>query len=377
MKFSFLVPYRNRDMQRVERCLRSLQTQNFRDFEIVFVDYGSDAPEKTQVEALCKQFDKVRYIYLATQGWLWSRSAALNECFRQARGEYVAIVDIDIIFPPNFLDYYQKHCTIDKVYQYQCYYTPENFDYTQIDFRKEYPFEVSEIAGAGGLMVLSLEMVRKVGGFDEYFCVWGMEDIDFKIRLRSQGAATVPTDFQEIKTFHQWHPSAKKTYLTASSWLTNVEFYHRARTEMIVPYLSQKALEKTADAGVFMNGQGSAKEFQFVFPVIKSFNLFAKNFFSLPAGEAIKVVQTFDAIKVERASKVGKFANWVNKNVLEKARLSYRLTEVLTFESEYVQFDTVRDFLFYFLVENKELIADYHFSSHEENQLTCIIVKRG
>ena len=376
MKFSFLVPYRNRDLVRVERCLRSIQHQELTDFEIVFVDYGSDEPMKSQIQHLCGQFPTLHYVYLNTQGWFWSRAAALNEAFRHAKGKYAIVVDIDIMFPPHFLDYYHQHITPTTAYQYQCYYVTEEFkDYENINYTAQHPYKVSEIAGAGGLLVLPIAAVRAIGGFDEYFCVWGMEDIDFKIRLRNSGIQLLPTDFSQVKTFHQWHERLFATPLTASTWQTNVQTYQRTRTQTKVPYLEQAAKVRTADVTPFVNQQKQSATFRFEFPIIKSFTLFSQYFFSLPAGEALSVNQTFEAVSALQTSRLGGIVRGLN-NALARFGVSYRITELLTFESELIRFETVRDFLFYFIIENKDFIADYHISTDSPEHLRCFIVKK-
>ena len=63
-KFSFIVPYRNRDTKIAKRCLLSLQTQKvITDYEVIFIDYGSDKVISNALESFCNDLDKINYVF--------------------------------------------------------------------------------------------------------------------------------------------------------------------------------------------------------------------------------------------------------------------------------------------------------------------------
>src|SRR5688572_10716527 len=101
---SIVFGFRDRDVQRVERCLASLAQQTFTDFEVLFVDYGSQRQTAQAVQKVVEQHTFARYIYTETRGYPWNRSHALNIGGKQAQGEYLLTNDVDMMFLPNFLE---------------------------------------------------------------------------------------------------------------------------------------------------------------------------------------------------------------------------------------------------------------------------------
>ena len=77
-EISIVFGYRNRDIARVKRCMDSLKNQTFSDFEVIFIDYGSDESFVRQVRPLIGRYAFAHYYYLYTAGYPWNRSHALN-----------------------------------------------------------------------------------------------------------------------------------------------------------------------------------------------------------------------------------------------------------------------------------------------------------
>jgi glycosyltransferase involved in cell wall biosynthesis len=95
---SFLFAYRNRDSKRVLLSLKSLALQEHENFEVVFVDYGSDDDKASAVKKLVESFAFSSYYYIAHPGLLWNKSKALNYAASKAKGDYVFVADVDICF---------------------------------------------------------------------------------------------------------------------------------------------------------------------------------------------------------------------------------------------------------------------------------------
>ena len=102
-KLSIVVTYRNRNVDRVRRFLQSLDRQTYRDFELIFVDYGSDEKYANVVAEMTNQYDWCRYIYNDTRGMLWNKSHAINSGVRQTSGEYFLSTDIDLVYTRDVL----------------------------------------------------------------------------------------------------------------------------------------------------------------------------------------------------------------------------------------------------------------------------------
>ena len=108
MKYSFIVAYKNRDEKRVKLFLESVQNQSITDFELLFINQGSDAVVNIWVEKLVAEYDFITYYHTRSEGFLWNKSNALNIGIKAAKGEYIIVADIDLIFLPDYLDNISK-----------------------------------------------------------------------------------------------------------------------------------------------------------------------------------------------------------------------------------------------------------------------------
>lgn len=381
MFLSFIIPYRNRETERVIRCLQSLQNQKTdSEFEIVLADYGSDEAEQKAIETICRNLG-VTYIYYNSRRQFWSRAHAVNIGITAASGQYLVIVDIDLIYPPHFAAAMLQKIDEQSFVQYQCYYLPpEVSDYERLDFDKSYPYPVNSISESGGLIAVPRHAMYEIGGFDEYFKVWGVEDMDLKKRLRKIGLTRKVLSIEEAPTFHQWHPPASTEELMPVLWLKAMEKYEKRKTEVKVPYLNHplQKLQRPALAvfeqpdAALANG---AVAFTFEYPTLQSYIDFAKTFYALPSGAMLIVRQTFEPIQASPNAKLAGLFRLANR-LLERLSVSYRVTEYFTFETELVKFINARDFLFYFIADNQESIADYAFETAFERSIQCVLIKK-
>jgi glycosyltransferase involved in cell wall biosynthesis len=110
MEDSFVVTYRDRDPEAVRRNLSSLMKQETEiTYEICFVDYGSQEHNRQQIHEFVNDKKLIKYQYIHTRGWLWCRSHANNIGIDNAASKYIIMVDVDLIYPPFFLE---------KIHQY-------------------------------------------------------------------------------------------------------------------------------------------------------------------------------------------------------------------------------------------------------------------
>lgn len=97
MRFSIIIPVYNRP-QEADELLESLCHQTFKDFEVVVVEDGSTE----KCDAVCEQYaDKLElhYHYKPNSGPGPSR----NYGAERSQGEYLLILDSDVIVPENYL----------------------------------------------------------------------------------------------------------------------------------------------------------------------------------------------------------------------------------------------------------------------------------
>lgn len=221
IKLSLVFGFKNRDSQRVRRCLDSLVNQDLDQFDVIFVDYGSDPSCRAAVEPLVRSYRFAHYVYCETRGWPWNRAHALNIGIRLSRAEFVMTSDIDMIFSEfslkKMIDGYDGKSTLHA----GCYYLPKDFgDWDALSANKT-KWKRTNKDGLG-LMLLPREIYIRLGGYDEYYRFWGREDQDLEQRLNKLGFETHFLDLEEFPLFHQWHPIQNNTtfaFMPESYWI--------------------------------------------------------------------------------------------------------------------------------------------------------------
>lgn len=96
--YSIIIPVYNRP-EEVDELLRSLSLQSVQDFEVIVVEDGSTRDSRGVVDAWRTSLPSIQYIYIQNSG----PSRARNEGARHARGEYLIILDSDVVLPPDYL----------------------------------------------------------------------------------------------------------------------------------------------------------------------------------------------------------------------------------------------------------------------------------
>ncbi len=86
------VRYRVEDLMPLERAVRSILDQSYRNLELLICEYDSTAPAKTWLAKLARQDDRVRLLQGREPGCLPQN---LNDCLVAAKGIYVARMDDD------------------------------------------------------------------------------------------------------------------------------------------------------------------------------------------------------------------------------------------------------------------------------------------
>jgi glycosyltransferase involved in cell wall biosynthesis len=178
----------------VRDALQSVTDQDYTPFETIVVDDGSTDTTPEIVRA----FPGVRYIRQANQGQATARNRALD----LARGQYLAFLDADDVWPPNKLSV-------------QVRYLETNPEVVSVLGRQEITFEGidppewmsrdSVFGDLEGVPLLSAVMrtdaFRELGGFDTSYS--HAEDRDLFVRLREKGLTTaVLPDVVLYRRFH-------------------------------------------------------------------------------------------------------------------------------------------------------------------------------
>lgn len=84
----------------LQKCIDSILSQTFRDFELILVDDGSTDNSGKICDEYAERNEKIRVVHTAHQGV----SAARNKGLKENRGEYIAFVDSDDWLDRQYLE---------------------------------------------------------------------------------------------------------------------------------------------------------------------------------------------------------------------------------------------------------------------------------
>lgn len=85
-------------------CINSIIKQDYRDYEVILVDDGSPDNSASIAESLLKEERNINYRVIHTENK--GVSAARNTGIRDAKGDYLIMIDSDDIIAPGFLSTY-------------------------------------------------------------------------------------------------------------------------------------------------------------------------------------------------------------------------------------------------------------------------------
>ena len=209
---SIIIPtYKHQDF--VLATLDSVFAQTFTDYEVIVINDGSPDNTAAVLQPLAEA-GRIRYIEQKNAG----QSAARNRGIAEARGEFIALLDDDDLWPPDKLEWQVQalHGDPDAVLVYggASLVKPE-FDIADAGALgpELYPEKESSIGNAyrefivthppcsPGQTLIRASAVKQVGCFDE--AIWGADDYDLNIRLSKIG------DFiyqRRLALYYRQHP---------------------------------------------------------------------------------------------------------------------------------------------------------------------------
>lgn len=191
MRFSIIIPVYNRPKE-VDELLESLCIQTFTDFEVIVVEDGSDETS----EAICEKYKDrldLKYCFKPNTGPGPSR----NYGAEQSSGEYLIILDSDVIVPKDYLR------TIDETLKAQptdAFGGPDRAHESFTPIQKAINYAMTSFFTTGGIrggkrkmdkfyprsfnMGIRRSLFQQVGGFAP---IRYGEDIDLSTRLFEAG----------------------------------------------------------------------------------------------------------------------------------------------------------------------------------------------
>lgn len=333
---TIIYPFRNRELNRIKNSLDSLANQSNKEFNVLFVDYGSDLEIASVVKELLKKYEFVKYIYSYHISQPWSRSKAINIGLRSTKTEHVFIADIDIIFHSRFIDLLYELKKEKKNFYFQVGYLNES-ESKELKKFENYTIVSKSIPEGKGLSFFKLDYLLKIDGYDEFFHFWGAEDQDVHFRLQNAG---FHSEFynKEILLLHQWHKifeNLEKKELTQEPLFADIFAFNKQKMRF---NQKNKTIVNHANWGELITEQ----EFQLLNNSSESEMLLNKK----------KVVENF--IDIILPNTKGEVINVVFNDHLYRYSLSYKIKRFLRMKThDYYSLKEINDMLL------KNLIIHY------------------
>lgn len=266
-KFSIVVIIKD-DANLLENALISLDRLNFPDdgYEVVVVDDGSANPVSERISFQSKRSVSFHYLPRTKKS---SRSRARNYGAQQARGDYLLFIDGDHVVQQDLLVIYDEHinnASSDNIFLGTRFHVDEKMwpkieyavkngkdlasfivnqfmygnspDITQDErllLQMYFGRRFEEIEGNWHLfwscnVCIPKRVFDKVGGFDEMFLGWGLEDSELGYRLESRGYKTFLIN---NPVFHAYKPKTMENYLSS---LENLTMFYQKYGDIKITY---------------------------------------------------------------------------------------------------------------------------------------------
>ena len=356
MLFSIIIGYRNRDLHRIKIALEYIDRQSNKNFEVIFIDYGSDEVLANEAKALLDTYSFVFYTFNNTQGWFWNRAHALNTGLNLAKGEIVLMYDIDLIVETDFIEKISRLDFNNVFYIFECFYLPQNFD---CDKKNVFNDGIHHRQDYVGLCAGKKEDLLAINGFDEFFMVWGAEDEDLYKRLENNGLVMKRQTAREYSIFHQWHPTESPSFPTLW-YITMIDRLFK---------INRQLTKVDQVCGQIIN-QKNRKIFTHIDGDHFDINL------KLQMGNKFLVFHDFTADFLNPTYLSGKFnfSKLLPKEVPRKKTLFSLLKKNI--DIEYISAREITEFIQYLVGTNKEMLQDYYFNA-KEDEVNFYYLKKG
>ena len=224
MLYSVIVPVYNRPNE-IDELLQSLTRQNFKDFEVLIIEDGSEEKCEHIAEKYSDQLD-IHYFYKENTGQGFSR----NFGFDRANGQYFLVFDSDCIIPENYFESVNQFLELNPV---DCWGGPDKAHPSFTAMQKAINYSMTSFFTTGGIrgnekrvsnfhprsfnMGISRKVYETTGG---YKITRMGEDLEFSIRIIKNGfrTALIPDAY----VYHKRRTDFKQFY-------KQLHFFGRAR----------------------------------------------------------------------------------------------------------------------------------------------------
>ncbi|MBQ9231482.1 MAG: glycosyltransferase [Prevotella sp.] len=214
MRYSVIVPVFNRPDE-VDELLESLCSQTLKDFEVIIVEDGSQKPCKDVCDKYASILD-LHYYYKDNSGPGQSRNYGVE----RAQGEYVLILDSDVVLPTGYI---QAVDTLLTAQPTAAFGGPDASHPSFTPVQKAISYSMTSFFTTGGIrggkkkldkfyprsfnMGIRRDVYLQLGGFSRMR--FG-EDIDFSYRIVEAGYQ--PQLFPEAWVWHKRRTDFRKFF---------------------------------------------------------------------------------------------------------------------------------------------------------------------
>lgn len=354
---SIIVGFKDRDLQRIKIALSSFNYQSTKNFELIFVDYGSTDVISESVKEFVTTLSFAKYIYVYTEGWFWNRAHALNIGVKHSQYNTLLFYDIDLIVESNFIEKILSLDLSSQFYTFSCYYLPKGFEINQSNLTNT---ATKLFQNYVGLCAVSRLAINTIQGFDEYYFVWGVEDDDLYERLTYNGFSHSKLNANQINVYHQWHKA--ESPLKPTIWyLTMVSYLHQ-KQKVKIDNKDWGSCTKISDRKLLNNERAISIKLSFSNDFnLYYFNSFLKTIYQLESGQIAHIEYKGQSLKLKKGS-------W-NINSLFKKKGSINNQPDLFYKKEIVPFFQ------YFIGTNRHIIEDYSINITDNIITVLILIK--
>lgn len=179
---SIIIPCYN-DVLYIEQAVNSAINQTYPNKEVIIVDDGSNQETKAMLKKLASKITKL--ITQENKG----QSTARNVGIKEAKGDYILVLDSDDFFAPTFCEKAAAVFESRKEVKIITSFVNRLIADKKVDIFKPYGGDIKQFLSnnqaTGSCMFLKLDF-EKVNGYDEIMRK-GFEDWEFYIRLLQNG----------------------------------------------------------------------------------------------------------------------------------------------------------------------------------------------
>ncbi len=364
---SIIVGYRNRDLDRVKRSIASIAKQSYKNFELIFVDYGSNMDVSASVNEYIESHDFAKYIYVDSKGMFWNRAQALNIGTKYSSGDILLYYDIDLIIPNTFLEQLVTKDFNQCFYSFSCYYLNADYNYLEdinLDIRNvKYSYV--------GMCAISKQLIDVVDGYDEFYMVWGVEDDDLYKKLNLSGCSRIELGYPEFRIYHQPHEleSSPKPDMWFLTMLHQYQFKKSITNILDLTFIHDRPARAAFLNGSYKNHiRLQLNEHR----SILVYNQFMLDFFDKPNNQLYWF--EYSRSKLHKGA-LAPIVKMINKLLSKQHYFNYLFIHKYSHkQNDKLNFDDVQGFIKYFIGISRKYIYDYNLCI-TENDIKLVIIK--